>query len=523
VELRTYLTIIWRRKWVIVATVVVTMLVIIIGTLLTTPTYLASTTLRIKTPIGGAINWLDYNITYADRLMNTYAEIATSSPTMEKVAQRLNLNQLPQVSVKVLPNTELMKIVVEDANPSLTASVANTLAEILVTQDQEQSSSNGMTTREILSAQLAQVEEELNQARQTYEKLSAQLPEDAEPVTAASYSIELKQQTYATLLEQYEQARVREAMQANTLSVVEPAVTPLTPSEPHKVINIALGLMVGLAGGLGLAFVLESLDTRLYTSKQIEAVTELPALGQIPTVKKVKQFTLLNGNSPQGEAFRYLRTNILTPDLNVPLQTLLITSTEPAEGKSTVVANLALTTAQFGRKVISIDCDLRRPTLHRIFDLPNKTGLSDVLKGETTLDRAIQSSKLSGVKVLTTGPLPSNPVELLGSIQMTTLLKQLKQQFDLVLLDTPALSAVVDAAVLAPTVDGVLLVVGCGQTLQEAVQAAHRQLVAVKAKLIGVVVNRTKQANNYYYASQVPRSMKSESENCTKNGDNVNN
>jgi non-specific protein-tyrosine kinase len=200
-----------------------------------------------------------------------------------------------------------------------------------------------------------------------------------------------------------------------------------------------------------------------------------------------------NGDSAQAEAFRCLRTSIFALDGAAPLQTLLVTSAEPGEGKSTVVANLAVSIAQSGRRVIAVDADLRRPSLHKIFDMSNEIGLSNVLT-EAIAANDIASSLLT---VLASGPRPSNPTELLGSTRMLDLLKQLMQRFDVVLLDTPSLVSAGDAAVLAPMVDAVLLVIGRGQARREAVHAACQQLVAVKARSVHLIVNRAEADGRY--------------------------
>jgi non-specific protein-tyrosine kinase len=503
-ELRSYIAILWRRKWVIAVTVAVTVIIVVIGTLMATPTYVATTTLRVLTVTHGSVDWVEHDIVYAERLMNTYAEIATSRPVLEELVLRLGLDKLPEIEVEIVPATELMQITVEDSNPILAREAANALAETLVAQTKELYTGGGKAAREILGEQLAQIEEELDQVRREYENLVTQSPEDSERITATSRSIELKQETYARLLEQYERARVTEAMRANMLSIAELAVVPQAPSKPRKVLNIALGFMVGLAGGVGLAFLFENLDTRLYTTEQIEGVTELSVLGKIPTARRQRQIALFNGNSPQEEAFRHLRINIFTLDHDAPFQTLLITSAEPREGKSTIVTSLALAIAQSGRKVVVVDSDLRRPTLHKVFDLSNKVGLSSVLSQEITLEEAVQDSQVSGIQVLTSGPLPSNPAELLGSPHMTALIEQLARQVDTVLFDAPSLLAVTDAAVVAPIVDGVVLVVGRAQARREAVRAACKQLTDVKAKSIGAVVNRAERDRSYDYYYRAP-------------------
>lgn len=191
------------------------------------------------------------------------------------------------------------------------------------------------------------------------------------------------------------------------------------------------------------------------------------------------------------------------------LKAFLITSAEPGDGKSTIVANLALAMAKSGRKIIVVDSDLRLPTLHKIFELNNEVGLSNVLRHEVSLPEAIQYSHIAGVQVLTSGPLPPNPVDLLDTPQMQALIEYLKKHFDLVLLDTPALLPVIDAAVLAPMVDGVVMIIRRAQTRQEAVQAAQQQLNTVKAVPVGIVVNQAQHDNRYdYYHHMLPQTRK---------------
>ncbi len=291
-----------------------------------------------------------------------------------------------------------------------------------------------------------------------------------------------------------------------TITLIDPAVPPRHPSSPRKMLNIALGTIVGLAGGLGLAFLFENLDTTLYNIEQIEAATKVKVLAQIPQVTQKQTLTAGSGNSPYGNAFRRLQANLLVPDYGQPLRTLMVTSAEPDEGKSTIVANLALVMAQSRRKIIVVDCDLRRPTLNKIFDLSNDVGLSSVLTGDTTLKASIQQSDSHRVKVLTSGPLPHNPSDLLGSPRMSALLQELARRFDNVVLDTPALVPVIDAAVIAPGVDGTLLVMKRGRVRRGDLETVLRQLTLSRANLIGVAVNRTKRSKRYDYYYQSTQS-----------------
>lgn len=504
-SLRDYLDILWRRKWVILITFTAVMAAAVIATLLATPKYQASTKLRVLSVSGGTgADWVAYDTRQIERLMNTYAEFATSRPVLRELVQRLGLDEWPQIEVEILTNTELFQITAEALDPVAARDTANTLAEILIDQSRALYVGTGKTAQDILGDQMAQVKGELDQAWVDYETVVASYPDDAERIAAASRLIELKETTYASLLEQYERNRVREAVLANTLSVVEPAIIPQSPAKPRVALNLALGLVVGLAGGIGLAFLLENLDTALYSTEQIKRVAELPILGQIPAVGRQEQTALFSGNSSQGESFRRLRTNVFTLDHDARLKSLLFTSAEPLEGKSTLVSNLASAVAQSGRRVIAVDAHLRLPALHRIFELSNRLGLSSVLEGKATLDEALQNSKIDGVYVLTSGPLPENPAELVSSPQMLAVIEQLTERFDMVLVDTPALLGVTDAVALARSVDGVVLVVERAHARQETVRAARQQLSDVKANSIGVVVNRSEQASGYEYYQRIP-------------------
>jgi non-specific protein-tyrosine kinase len=434
---------------------------------------------------------------------------------LQELITQLGLDKPPQIEVEIIPNTELIKIIVEDSDPVLTREAANALAAILVAKSQELYSGGGKTYSEILNEQLAQVNEELKQTRREYESLVTQSSQDLERIKTASQFIALKEQTQEMLLKQYEQARIREATRANTLSVVDPAVTPLAPSKPRLALNFTLGFLVGLAGGIGLAFVLENLDTTLHTREQIERVTELSILGQIPAAGKGQQIAFSNGNSPQAEAFRRLRINLFNMDRDLPFKTLLVTSAEPGEGKSTVVTNLAFALAEIGWRVIVIDANLRRPALHQFFAVSNEIGLSNLLttdpepadiqlsyptslvpasnnslKREVNFTRAVVDSQVAGVQVLTSGPIPVNPAKLLASSRTVDLLNRLTQCYDLVLLDTPPLGAAADAVVLAPLVDGVLLVIGTGQAREEEVRSACQQLMAANTSSVRLIVNQ---------------------------------
>jgi capsular exopolysaccharide synthesis family protein len=209
--------------------------------------------------------------------------------------------------------------------------------------------------------------------------------------------------------------------------------------------------------------------------------------------------TLREPGSAAAEAYRTLRTNILFSSLDRPLRTLLITSTAPNEGKSTTLANLAVTMAQAEQRVLLVDCDLRRPSLHTLFGLSNEQGLTSAILAQDEGVPPLQATSVPGLSVLTSGPLPPRPADLLGSRRMAAMIERLSASADMVLFDTPPVVAVTDAAALAPRVDGVLLVLHAGHTRRDRAREARQLLEKVKANIVGVVLNGARLERGYTY------------------------
>lgn len=208
---------------------------------------------------------------------------------------------------------------------------------------------------------------------------------------------------------------------------------------------------------------------------------------------------LRDPRSPAAEAYRTLRTNIQFSSLDKPLQTLLATSTAPDEGKSTTIANLAVTMAQAEQRVILVDCDLRRPTLHSLFELPNEQGLTSLILAQEDAELPLQETAVAGLSLLTSGPLPPRPADILGSRRMEAIIARLRAEADIVLFDTPPVVVVTDAAVLATKVDGVLLIFQAGKTSRDHGRRARQILEKVKANIVGVVLNNAQVEQGYGY------------------------
>ncbi|GLX67317.1 CpsD/CapB family tyrosine-protein kinase [Paenibacillus glycanilyticus] len=212
-----------------------------------------------------------------------------------------------------------------------------------------------------------------------------------------------------------------------------------------------------------------------------------------------------NPASPISEAYRTLRTNLQYAETDRPLQLLMVTSAGPMEGKSTTIMNLAVTYAQTERRTILVDADLRKPTAHYTFGLSNRTGLSHVLSGQAGLSEAVKESRIRGLDILTSGPIPPNPSELLGSSRMDELLAQLREQYDIVLIDTPPVLAVADAQVVSSRCDGVLLVVNARTGKKQHVIKAKNALQFVQARIVGIALNQTSQRDAGPYYEYVER------------------
>jgi succinoglycan biosynthesis transport protein ExoP len=277
------------------------------------------------------------------------------------------------------------------------------------------------------------------------------------------------------------------------VSLVEPALRPLAPIRPRTKLNVALGLLLGLIVGLGLAFLRDFLDRSIKSPEELEAAADAPVVGTIPPFKAHKQSLPIayQPRTPVAEAFRKLRTNFAFLAVDRTNICCVVTSPSASEGKSTVAANLAVALAQAGQRVAVIDADLRKPTLHKVFDLPQRVGTTTVLLDQASVHDAIQFLGPDMPSVLTCGQLPPNPSELLGSRRMQELLAQLRSSYDVVLIDSAPLLPVTDPMVISRFADGILLVTRAGATTRDQVQAAKAISAKAGATLFGTILNAT--------------------------------
>ena len=317
-------------------------------------------------------------------------------------------------------------------------------------------------------------------------------------------TLELYQGIYLNLLNSLESIRLARLQNTPNIVRIEPATASEEPVRPRPLQNTLLAGAVGLMLAAGIVFLVEYLDDTLKTMEDVERTLKLPVVGYIAEIQHNSKseeglYVVRQPRSPVSEAFRLLRTNLEFSSVDRPIRSLLITSTGPNEGKTTIAVNLAAVIAQGGKRVSIIDADLRRPKVHRFLGLSNQFGLSDLFRSSTTVKKVSQqASQLENVSVVTTGSLPPNPSELLGAIRMDNILEEAAREMDIVIVDGPP-SLVADVQLLAAKVDGVLMVIHPGHTQADAALATLEQLKRAGARIVGVVLNRIPRNRADYY------------------------
>jgi polysaccharide biosynthesis transport protein len=283
--------------------------------------------------------------------------------------------------------------------------------------------------------------------------------------------------------------------------VCNPARADKKPVSPKSMLIIPLGVMVGLIVGLGLAFFIEYLDTSVKTIDDVERSLQAPVLGVIP--QNVGVILDEGAESPHAEAYRVLRTNILFSRKNEAWNTVSVLSGGAGEGKSTTLFNLATIFAQNGQRILVVDSDLRRPTLHKILHVSNTIGLTDFLLKQRSLDEVIQKTKVPTLDFLASGKLPSSSMSILGSAQMKETIQELKRRYEFIFFDSPPLLGVSDASILASEMDMVLQVIQYRRYPQPMTLRAKQMILKVGGNLVGIVLNNINmsQDENYYYYS----------------------
>jgi polysaccharide biosynthesis transport protein len=355
-------------------------------------------------------------------------------------------------------------------------------------------------------------------------------------MTEFQQRLETNKQYLNTLLQKQRELDIAQGDRGNEVSIENYSRVPRGAVGPPRMRNVAIAFVLSLVAGIGLAFLLDFLDDTVKSLDDVDRYIHLPALALIPsgigrTAPRLKGLPQVGGGgpapsestalamlddvrSPIAESYRHLRTSLLLSSAGQPPKTILVTSSQPSEGKTTTAINTAFMLAQTGAEVLIIDCDLRRPRLHAQFEVANSKGLTTWLSGERNLDDLLQTCpKTPNLKILTSGPVPPNPAELLGSEEMRRLLGQLSERFAHIIIDSPPAISFTDASILSTMVDGVMLVVHGGRSSRAVVRRAKQQLLDVGAHIFGVVLNNVKaEAQDYYYSGYYSNYYSTESD-----------
>lgn len=516
-ELRQYANLTLKWFWLVALCTLVAALTSFVVSRRTTPVYEAGSTLLVSqanSPTSG----LSYSdLLYSQQVARTYSQLLTEYPVREETARRLGLQDLDglkrlgvKISASPVRDTQLIQLKVESYDPVLAREIANNLPLIFIEQTQTYQKGRYAQTRADLQAERTKVENDIQQTQERINSLQGQQTlTDEQRLDLSRQQTMLRQfeTTYASLLNSLEQLRLTEAQTVDNIAVTTPALTPIAPIRPRTLTNTLLAAIVGAMLALGVAFLVEYLDDTIHDSEQVRDLLGLATLGAILRVRprdnpEAALVTLDKKHSPIAEGYRVLRTNIQFSGVDEPVRALLITSASPQEGKSTTTANLAVTLAQADQRVILVDTDLRRPTAHKLFNLSNNVGITSALmqRADEAADAVLQDTAVSGLRVLTSGPLPPNPSELLGSERMRHLVERLRSQCDVLIFDSPPVMAAADAAILSTLVDGTLLVIDADSTRRAEALRAQETLAKVGGRLLGAVLNKLGERSSGYYS-----------------------
>ncbi len=492
-ELRDYLSVIRARKGIIIASALIVALTALAVSLIQPKTYAAEAKILVSETnttaalLGTSIPELS---SQPERALQTQVELVGMRSIAEATIRKLNLKMSPenlekQVEVTAEGETNVVVITAEASAPETAARIANMMAAeyVLWSQDLRRSS---------LQEAASEVQTRLDVAQNQIIQLGGKIKESGKTDDLAA-ELQMATGTYATLAEKLETLKIDEKLETGGVTVVEKAAVDTDPVSPKPLRNTVLGLALGMAFGLGVAFVGEYLDSTIRSTEEAERVFGASVLGTIPVdqVEKGESRRLVIVDAPgsaAAEAYRVVRNSLDFINFQGNMKTIVVTSAAPGEGKSTVSANLAAALANAGKKVVLVSSDFRRSTTSEFFNVNNFIGLSDVLLGAHSLKSALQRPGDSQLLILTAGKMPPNPSELLGSTKMKDVISSLEEWADWVIIDTPPLLAVADPAAVARWADGVLLVSQAGVSTRDAARKGAELLQKAGARIIGVVV-----------------------------------
>lgn len=489
-DLRAYLSVIRRRKWSLILVVLVTVGAAAFFSYRQTPMYRSSATVLVK-PLNPnqALQGYNYNFSVS---MQTEQALVTSPPVAALAAEEAarlgdTWGDTGEVSADVPSETTFLEIAYTAPDPEQAQIWAQSYAVGYRTYRREQAIQLYDDVQSGLDIEIAKIQGKIADLEAD---LEAALPAGEAEIEADIAVLE------ARLTDLTRQSSTFPYPVAETASqMIAPAALPSEPYAPNWIRNIAMALAAGLALGLAVVFIRERFDDRLAGRADLEEAVGAPVLAIVPKVadwkKKATKLVARDApKTPAAEAYRTIRTNVGFMGRANDLRLIAIASPSMGEGKTTTSANLAVALASSGKRVIAVSCDLRKPRLHRFFDLSNERGVTNILIDGLSVPHVAQRVPgLETLRVIASGPIPHTPAELLGSDEMEELLKDLRNYADYVLIDTAPVLVVSDALTIAPKTDGVIIVVDGTRTMRGAVTATREQLELVNANIVGAVIN----------------------------------
>lgn len=501
-DLRDYLAVLRRRRWIVIQTLLVVFAVALAVTFVQTPRYESSVQLVIEPTMGAGTDSMLNQLVFGQRELQTQKELVTSELVAEKVIEALDLQVGPdqlveQVNVELLRDTEILTIRATSTDPEAAAAIAQQFAVSYLDFRQDQALEQVLRASEALQEREDETRDRL---REIERELATATGSDADALRREQ---ELLNTELAQLSTQKSQLSATSVLARGGGRLARNARVPEAPFSPKPLRTGVLALVLGAMLGVGLAFLRDFLDDAIRDEEQAQRAAGKAVLGHIPLwdsgqENETRLVTLVEPSSPVAEAYRSLRTNVRFLSVGRQYRSLLITSAGPGEGKTTTSANLAVVLARAGARVLLVGADLRKPAVHRAFGREVGPGLSDVLVGDADLAQVITDVGVPNLRIITSGQTPPNPAELLGSPAMAQLMNELEQIADLVIYDGPPALAVADSAELAPKVGGTLLVLNTGSVGRNQVRAAAQRIEAVGGNLSGVVMNNVDLGESYY-------------------------
>ena len=501
-----YVQILWHWAWLLVLAAVVAGVVSYFLSNRQTRVYQSNTLVMVNGASGSSYD--TYNTLYlGQQLASTYSKTMLTKPVLDAVSEKLGFPvSSGGINVQQVESSQLINISVTDTDPQRAAQIANTLVSVFADQVLTDQTSRYAELKTNLEEELSNINKQIETADQKLATLNSD-PNSTDPASILqrsqlTTSLAQWQQSRSYIVQSYQQIKLAEAQSTATIIQKDPAIPIDNPIQPQPMRSAMLAAVVGFMIAAGIVFMITFLEDMIRDPEEITRKWGVPVLGLI-TKYNSKQDTIIaisQPRSPVSEAYRSLRTNLQFAGVKTNLVTLLITSASPSDGKTSVTANLAAVIAQNEKELVVIDSDLRRPRIHKIFNLSNRIGLSDYfIRPQDRLAGVIKKTEIEGLSVITSGSLPPNPSELLSSEKMWDVINLLEKQFKMIILDTPPLLAVTDALVLAPKVDGVILVVDPKVTKRGALRHSIEQLQRVNANLLGVVLNNVEVKRSQYY------------------------